>query len=79
MDFLQNLRMEKERENGEGKTIPVLGQPAMYHLPQNKLFNAKKLHKTTERCCFEKEIKTYLNEKDYFFIQYFTLKLMMKH
>lgn len=42
MDFEQNLRMEKERENGEGKAISALGQPAMHLLLQNKLFNAKK-------------------------------------
>lgn len=71
--------MEKERENGEGKTIPALGQPAMHHLSQNKLFKEKKLHKTTEKCCFEEEIKTYLNWKGYFVIQYFTLKQMTKH
>lgn len=55
--------MEKERENGEGKTIPALGQPAMHHLSQNKLFNAKKLHKTTEKCCLEVKIRTYLIER----------------
>lgn len=63
--------MEKERENGEGKTIPALGQPAMQHLPQNKLFNAKTLHKTTEKCRFEEEIKKYLNRKGVFFITVF--------
>lgn len=63
--------MEKERENGEGKTIPALGQPAMQHLPQNKLFNAKTLHKTTEKRRFEEEIKKYLNRKGFFFITVF--------
>lgn len=43
--------MEKERENGEGETIPASRQPEMHHLQQNKLFNAEKLHKNTEKCC----------------------------